>query len=82
MKSEQTYEQNFKANKTTENLIESGANDFEVQIAVELHDLIERIKQKKSVSTIAARNIVFRLVTNYLYAEEPKMMGIREIFKT
>ena len=57
-----SQQQNIEANKLTASLIEGKRDSFDISIALELQDLAERIKRKRSISTRAARKIVIGLL--------------------
>ena len=64
-----TFERIKRENKMINNLIENGRNDFDIFISIELQALAERIQDKRSISTRAARKILTELleheVANY-----------------
>ena len=62
MNIEPTHEQNIGANKMVANLIKNQREDFDLSIAQELHSLVERIQDKRSVSSQAARKIARELL--------------------
>ena len=49
-------------NKFINSLIKKGKDNFDIGIAIELKQLTERIKHKRSVSSKAARKIVNQLL--------------------
>ncbi len=69
MNIEPTHEQNIGANKMVANLIKNQREDFDLSIAQELHSLVERIQDKRSVSSQAARKIVRELLQHEVKAK-------------
>ncbi len=57
-----TFQQIEKENKLINGLIEKGRDNFDISIAIELKQLTEQIKHKRSVSNQAARKIVRELL--------------------
>ena len=53
-----TFEQITAQTKSITALIEKGKDDFDIAIFVELQQLTDRIKEKRCISTQAARKIV------------------------
>jgi len=59
---EDTHVQNLKKNALTKKLIESGANDFEFQIAESIHVLVNQVALYRGVNRASAKKIVNQLL--------------------
>ena len=57
-----TYEQISKENKLINSLIKKGRDNFDIHVAIQLRDLVDQIKFKRSVSSQAARKIARELL--------------------
>ena len=62
MITEPSFILNFKLNHLTENLIQAKQDDFEVNMVLELQNFVEQIKQKRNISTGAARKVATEFI--------------------
>ncbi len=63
-----THEQIKQENKFINSLIKKGRDNFDIGLAIELKQLTERIKHKRSVSSKAARKIARELLQHEVKA--------------
>jgi len=59
---EKNQAENLKANARTQKLIESGANDFEFQIAESIHALVAQVALYRGINRASAEKIVSQLL--------------------